>query len=137
MCAVYVCVYYTVITWHLSVAHIATRIALAILVYLQVSDQLSRARQQARGPAVGGTSVVRRLKRERDDAQMETRQLRAESKSLKTRLKSLQDSQHADLRSIEDRCSELQLQLDDVRAYFSSVCTLKLMYNRRSVGVVT
>ncbi len=32
----------------------------------------------------------------------------------KTQLESLQDSQHADLRSIEDRCAELQLQLDDV-----------------------
>lgn len=105
------------LTWYLSAAHIATCIALAILVLLlQVSDQLSRARQQARGPAVGGASVVRRLERERDDAQMEMRQQRAESKSLKTRLKSLQDSQQADLRSIEDRCAELQLQLDDVRA---------------------
>ncbi len=60
----------------------------------------------------------RRLERERDDARMEMRQLLAQSKSLKTRLKSLQDSQHADLRSIEDRCSKLQLQLDDVRGYF-------------------
>ena len=32
----------------------------------------------------------------------------------KTRLESLQDSQHADVRSIEDKCAELQLQLDDV-----------------------
>ncbi len=75
---------------------------------------MTSSRQQARGPAVGGTSVGRRLERERDDAQMEMRQLRAESKSLKTRLKSLQDSEHADLRSIEDRCSELQLQLNEV-----------------------
>ncbi len=56
----------------------------------------------------------RQLERERDNSQMETRQLLAESKSLETRLESLQDSQHADLKSIEDRCSELQLQLDDV-----------------------
>ncbi len=60
----------------------------------------------------------RRLERERDDAQMEMRQLLAQSKSLKTRLKNLQDSEHADLRSIEDRCSKLQLQLDDVRGCF-------------------
>ncbi len=80
-----------------------------------MSDQLSRVRQQARTPAVGGASVVRRLERERDDAQMEMRQLRAECKSLKTRLKSLQDTQQADLGSIEDRCAELQLQLDEVQ----------------------
>lgn len=80
-----------------------------------MSDQLSRVRQQARGPTVGGAAVVRRLERERDNAQMEMRQLRAECKSLKTRLKGVQDSQHADLRSMEDRCAELQLQLDEVR----------------------
>ena len=81
-----------------------------------MSDQLSRARQQARGPTVGGAAVVRRLERERDDAQMEMRQLRAECKSLRTRLKGAQDSQHSDLRSMEDRCAELQLQLDEVRS---------------------
>ncbi len=45
----------------------------------------------------------------------------------KTQLKSLQDSQHADLRSIEDRCAELKLQLDDVsyiELNFICVCTL-------------
>ncbi len=56
----------------------------------------------------------RQLEKERDGAQMETRQLRAERKSLKTGLKNLQDSKHADLKSIEDRCAELQLQLDNV-----------------------
>lgn len=85
-------------------------------VHSQVNDQLSRVRQQARGPAVGGASVIRRLERERDDAQMEMRQLRAEGTSLKTRLKSLQDSQQADVGALEDRCAELQLQLDEVRA---------------------
>ena len=92
----------------------------SILLYMviidppQVSNQLSRARQQARGPTVGGAAVVRRLERERDNAQMEMRQLRVECKSLKTRLKSIQDSQDTDLRSMEDRCAELQLQLDEV-----------------------
>ncbi len=56
----------------------------------------------------------RQLEKERDGAQMETRQLRAENKSLKTGLKNLQDSQQADLKSVEDRCSKLQLQLDNV-----------------------
>ncbi len=86
----------------------------------KVQEHAQRLVRSEEAIAVKERESYRRLERERDDSQMETRQLRAESKSLKTRLKSLQDSQHADLRSIEDRCSELQLQLDDVSAYFFS-----------------
>ena len=46
---------------------------------------------------------------------MELRQVRAESQSLRDRLRALQDGQQHDLGTLEDRIAELQLQLDEVR----------------------
>ena len=63
------------------------------------------------GPAV----LIRRIEGERDDAKLELRQLKVECKSLKDRLKGLQDGHHRDLTALEDRVAELQLQLDEVR----------------------
>lgn len=79
----------------------------------QVSDELSRLRQQTRGPA-SSAAVFRRLEAQRDDAQLELRQLRAECQSLRDRLKTAQDGQQHDLVTMEDRIAELQLQLDEV-----------------------
>ena len=64
----------------------------------------------------GGPAIIRRLESERDDVRMELRQVKTECQSLKTRLKAGQDSQQSDLKAMEDRCAELQLQLDEVRA---------------------
>lgn len=41
--------------------------------------------------------------------------MKAECKSLRDRLKGLQDGHHNDLASMEDRVAELRLQLDEVR----------------------
>ena len=59
--------------------------------------------------------MIRRIEGERDDAKLELRQLKVECKSLKDRLKGLQDGHHRDLTALEDRVAELQLQLDEVR----------------------
>ena len=86
---------------------------------VQVSEEVGRLRSQSRaassssGPAV----LVRRIEGERDDAKLELRQVKAECKSLRDRLKGLQDGHHSDLASMEERIAELQLQLDEVRTY--------------------
>lgn len=41
--------------------------------------------------------------------------MKAECKSLRDRLKGMQDGHHNDLASMEDRIAKLQLQLDEVR----------------------
>ena len=75
---------------------------------------MSRLRQHSRVPP-GSTTVLRRLEAERDDANLELRQMRAECQSLRDRLRTTQDSQQHDLTTMEDRIAELQLQLDEVR----------------------
>ena len=89
---------------------------------IQVSEEVGRLRSQSRaassssGPAV----LIRRIEGERDDAKLELRQVKAECKSLRDRLKGMQDGHHNDLASMEDRIAELQLQLDEVRDRDSS-----------------
>ena len=83
------------------------------LLYEQVREELSRQRQLSRPPTSTAT-VLRRLEGERDDAQLELRQLRTECQSLRDRLKASRNNQQHDLTSMEDRIAELQLQLDEV-----------------------
>ena len=68
--------------------------------------------------------LLRRVEGERDDAKLELRQVKAECKSLRDRLKGLEDGHSHHLTDMEDRLAELQLQLDEVRL----VLKMKVFY---------
>ena len=81
-----------------------------------MSEELCRLRSYShKSTSTGPATLIRRIEGEREDAKLELRQLRVECKSLKDRLKGLQDGHHRDLTTLEDRIAELQLQLDEVR----------------------
>ena len=84
-----------------------------IIISIQVSEDLARAKQHTRTPSGSGAAILRRIEGERDHALLELRQKKTECSSLQDRVKSLQDTQQHDLSTLEDKLAELQVQFEE------------------------
>ena len=76
-----------------------------------MSEELSRSKQQARGPTATSAAILRRMEGEREQIMLELKQKKIECNSLQDRLQSLQDTQQHDLNTLEDKLTELTLQM--------------------------
>lgn len=76
-----------------------------------MSGELSRCKQQIRGPTASGAAILRRMEGEREHIMLELKQKKTECNSLQDRLQSLQDTQQHDLNTLEDKVAELTVEM--------------------------
>ena len=89
---------------------------LSNLLVLQVSEELSRCKMQARQPTgAPGAAVLRRVEGERDHVLLELQKKKTECRSLQDRLKTLQDTQQHDLKAMEDRLAEMGAKVEEMK----------------------
>ena len=70
---------------------------------------------QARQPTTPGTAVLRRVEGERDHLSLELQKKKTECRSLQDRLKTLQDTQQHDLKTMENRVAEMGAKVEEMK----------------------